>query len=74
MLQKQVISEIDYHRAQRITEILYHMDLITFEEYEKITKQNRCTFSPILVELLPTPTKETKLTVSDNNVELRDAI
>lgn len=74
MLQKQVISEIDYHRAQRITEILYHMDLITFEEYEKITKQNRCTFSPILVELLPKPTKETKLTVSDNNVELRETI
>ncbi len=74
MLQKQVISEIDYHRAQRITEILYHMDLITFEEYEKITKQNRCTFSPILVELLPKPTKETKLTVSDNNIELRETI
>ncbi len=74
MLQKQVISEIDYHRAQRITEILYHMDLITFEEYEKITKRNRCTFSPILVELLPKPTKETKLTVSDNNAELRETI
>lgn len=74
MLQKQVINELDYHRAQRITEMLYHMNLITFEEYEKITKQNRYTFSPILVELLPNPTKETKLTVSDNNVELRDAI
>lgn len=74
MLQKQVINELDYHRAQRITEMLYHMNLITFEEYEKITKQNRCAFSPVLVELLPNPTKETKLTVSDNNVELRDAI
>ena len=74
MLQKQVISEIDYHRAQRITEIFYHMDLITFEEYEKITKQNRCTFSPILVELLPKTTKGTKLTVSDNNAELRETI
>ena len=62
MLQKQVINEIDYHRAQRITDMLYHMNLITFEEFEKITKQNRCAFCPVLVELLPKPTKENTLT------------
>ena len=74
MLQKQVINELDYHRAQRITEMLYHMNLITFEEYEKITKQNRCTFSPVLVELLPKLDKKSSLTDSDNNVELREMI
>ena len=74
MLQKQVINELDYHRAQRITEMLYHMNLITFEGYEKITKQNRCTFSPVLVELLPKLDKKSSLTDSDNNVELREMI
>lgn len=74
MLQKQVINEIDYHRAQRITEMLYHMNLITFEEYDKITKENRCAFSPVLVELLPKLDKKSSLTDSDNNVELRNAI
>ena len=71
MLQKQVINELDYHRAQRITEMLYHMNLITFEEYEKITKQNRCTFSPVLVEWLPTPAQQSLLPDFDNIVELR---
>ena len=71
MLQKQVISEIDYHRAQRITEMLYHMNLITFEEFDKITKQNRCAFSPVLVELLPTPAQQSLLPDFDNIVELR---
>ena len=74
MLQKQVINELDYHRAQRITEMLYHMNLITFEEFEKITKQNRCAFSPVLVELLPKLDKKSSLTDSDNNVELRETI
>lgn len=55
MQQSQVINEIDYHRAQKITEMLYHMNLITFEEYERITHENRCTFIPVLVELLPAP-------------------
>ena len=74
MLQKQVINELDYHRAQRITEMLYHMNLITFEEYDKITKENRCAFSPVLVELLPKPDKKSTLTDSYNSVELRNAI
>lgn len=57
MEQKQVIDELNYHRAQKITEMLYQKELITFEEYEKLTLKNREVFSPVLVELLPKPQK-----------------
>ena len=74
MQQSQVINEIDYHRAQKITEMLYHMNLITFEEYERITRENRCTFTPVLVELLPAPTKKCMSTDSENSDAWREAV
>ena len=46
MEQKQVIDELNYHSAQKVTEMLYEMDLITFDEYERLTQKNRDTFSP----------------------------
>ena len=64
MEQKQVIDELNYHRAQTITELLYHKDLITFEEYDRLTRQNREAFSPVFVELLPKPKKKAPVVVS----------
>lgn len=58
MEQKQVIDELNYHSAQKVTEMLYEMDLITFDEYERLTQKNRDTFSPVLAELLPKPKKK----------------
>ena len=74
MQQSQVINEIDYHRAQKITEMLYHMNLITFEEFERITLENRCTFTPVLVELLPTPTKKCTSIDSENSDAWREEV
>lgn len=59
MEQKQVIDELNYHRAQTITELLYRRNLITFEEYDRLTLMNRDTFSPVMAELLPKPQKKT---------------
>lgn len=41
MQHKQVLDELDYYRAQKIAEYLYHMNLITFEEFNMLTQKNR---------------------------------
>ena len=43
-----ILNEINYHRAQKLTEQLYASGLISFDEYDK-----RKTFSPIFSDLLP---------------------
>ena len=53
MDQQDIINEINYYRAQKLTEQLYAAGLISFVEYDKITARNRKTFSPFLVDLLP---------------------
>ena len=53
MDQQDIINEINYYRAQKITEQLYAAGLISFVEYDKITALNRKSFSPLLVDLLP---------------------
>ena len=53
MEQNQVIDEINYYKAQAITELLYASCMITFDEYDKLTDLNRQTFSPMYVDLLP---------------------
>ena len=53
MEQNQVIDEINYYKAQAITELLYARGMITFDEYDKLTELNRQTFSPLYVDLLP---------------------
>ena len=49
----QVVSEINYYKAQAITELLYASGKITFDEYDKLTELNRQTFSPMYADLLP---------------------
>jgi hypothetical protein len=53
MDQQDLINEINYYRAQKITEQLYAAGMISFGEYDKITALNRKSFSPFLVDLLP---------------------
>lgn len=53
MEQTRLMDELNYHRAQIITENLYRAGLISLDEYDKLTQLNRQTFSPLLVELLP---------------------
>ena len=53
MDQQDILNEINYYRAQKITEQLYAADMISFDEYDKLTALNRKTFSPIFSDLLP---------------------
>ena len=53
MDQQDIINEINYYRAQKLTEHLYAAGLISFDEYDKLTELNRRSFSPIFVDLLP---------------------
>ena len=53
MEQQKIIDEVNYHKAQKITESLYKSGLISFGEYDKLTQLNRQSFSPLFVDLLP---------------------
>ena len=53
MENNQVVDEINYYKAQAITELLYAGGMITFDEYDKLTDLNRETFSPLYADLLP---------------------
>ena len=53
MEQQKIIDEINYYKAQEITELLYANGMITFDEYDKLTDLNRQSFSPLYAELLP---------------------
>ena len=35
MEQQKLMDELNYHRAQKLTDALYHSGLISFEEYQK---------------------------------------
>lgn len=53
MDQQKIIDEVNYHKAQKLTELLYANDLISFVEYDNLTQKNRESFSPLFVDLLP---------------------
>ena len=53
MDQQKIIDEINYYKAQAITELLYARGMITFDEYDKLTDLNRRSFSPMYADLLP---------------------
>ena len=53
MEQQKIIDELNYYKAQALTELLYARDMITFDEYDKLTDLNRQTFSPMYADLLP---------------------
>lgn len=45
--------EVDYFRAEKILKTLLKQGLINEDEFVKITKLNRQTFSPYLAEIMP---------------------
>lgn len=53
MKQQKIIDEINYFKAQSITDLLYQQNLISFVEYDKLTELNRQTFSPLFADLFP---------------------
>ena len=53
MEQQKIIDEVNYHRAQAVTELLYQSGRISFVEYDKLTELNRQSFSPMFADLLP---------------------
>lgn len=53
MEQQKIIDEINYHKAQSLTERLYADGMITFDEYDKLSELNRKSFSPLYADLFP---------------------
>ena len=53
MEQQKIIDEINYHRAQALTELLFAKGMITVVEYDKLSELNRKSFSPYLAEIMP---------------------
>ena len=53
MEQQKIIDELNYYRAQKITEMLYEQGMISFVEYDKLTELNRRSFSPMFADFLP---------------------
>ena len=53
MEQQKIIDELNYYRAQKITEMLYEQGMISFVVYDKLTELNRRSFSPMFADLLP---------------------
>jgi len=53
MDQQKIIDEINYHRAQALTELLFAKGMITVVEYDKLTELNLKSFSPLYADLLP---------------------
>jgi hypothetical protein len=50
---QEILNELNYYRAQKLTEQLYEAGLIRFVEYDKLTALNSQSFSPIYADLLP---------------------
>ena len=53
MEHQKIIDEINYYKAQEITELLYARGMITVVEYDKLTELNLKSFSPLYADLLP---------------------
>lgn len=51
--QKDIDSDINYHKAQKVAEKMLSLGLISLSEFNKLTQINRQTFSPFLVEIMP---------------------
>jgi hypothetical protein len=51
--QEDIDRDINYHKAQKVTEKMLSLGLISLSEFNKLTQINRKTFSPFLVEIMP---------------------
>ena len=53
LTEEDMLKDIQYYQAQKALEALLSSGLISLVEFNKITQQNRDTFSPYLVEIMP---------------------
>ncbi len=51
--QEQIERDFNFYRAQKVTDRMLELGLISLSEFNKLTKINRDTFSPFLVEIMP---------------------
>lgn len=51
--QEEIDSDVNYYKAQKVTKAMLELGLISLSEFNKLTRINRDTFSPFLVELMP---------------------
>ena len=51
--EEQVYKDYDYFMAQKIAKAMLDKEMISIDEFNKISKKNRETFSPYLVEIMP---------------------
>ena len=54
MTDDQLINELNYCRAEKVTKIMLDAGLITAEQYAAIMRENRHSFKPFLGDLFPT--------------------
>ena len=73
MDQQKIMDEIEYYKAQAITELLYTSGKITFDEYDKLTDLNRKTFSPLYADLLPKPLEKSSNQSEDTILTRRES-
>ena len=50
--QDELQREFDYYRAQKVLESMLLFGMISLDEFDKISAQNRRTFSPFLSEIM----------------------
>ena len=53
MTNSQMQKEADYYMAQKILKQLLSAELISLDEFDKITELNRKKFSPALAKIMP---------------------
>ena len=53
MTDDQLINELNYCRAEKVTKTLLDTGLITADQYAAIMAENRRSFKPFLAELFP---------------------
>ena len=52
----ELFQDYNYVMAQRVAKDMLEKGLISLEEFNKLTKKNRDTFSPFLAEIMPKTT------------------
>lgn len=50
---EQLASEYSYYLVQKILQKALSENLITVDEFNKISEKNRLSFSPVLAEIMP---------------------
>ena len=53
LTEEDMLKDIQYYQAQKALETLLSSGRISLVEFNKITQQNRDTFSPYLAEIMP---------------------